>query len=65
MKYRLTLDLAFDNKADMDTIIGAVKKVKSKAKTINAGLANEEVPRASWHLCGHDEGKPCEKEQEI
>jgi len=65
MKYRLTLDLAFDNKSDMDIILGAVKKVKSKAVKINAGLANEEVSRASWHLCGHDEDKPCEKENEL
>ena len=55
MLYRIQLNLAFDNKSDMDIIVQAVKKVKSKAVKINTGQANEEVSKASWHECWHDD----------
>ena len=35
------------------------------AATINSGNINEEKPRAQWHICRHDEGKPCEPAQDI
>ena len=65
MKYRLNLDLSFNDKKDMDDIIKAVKAVKSKAVTLKAGGMDEEKPRANWHECHHDEGKPCGKVTEI
>jgi len=67
MLYRIQLDLAFDNKSDMDIIVQAVKKVKSKATLISADKVNmEDTTRASWHICHHDTGdRPCEPEEKI
>ena len=44
----------------------AVLAIKACAVKINEGQASEEITiKASWHWCGHDDGKPCEPEQEI
>ena len=44
----------------------AILTLKALAVRINAGQPNEEMTvRAVWHKCRHDEGKPCEPEQEI
>ena len=43
-----------------------VRALKALAVKINEGLPNEEMTvRATWHICHHDEGLPCEQEQEI
>ena len=72
MLYRLYLDLAFKDKTDMDTIIEAVKKVKSRATKTKVGKDSEEhTTRATWHECWHDDpfnpkARPCnETEREI
>lgn len=44
----------------------AIRGLKALAVKINAGLPNEEpTVRAVFHICKHDEGAPCEREQEI
>jgi len=60
MKYRVRLDLSFDAKEDADTLVEAVKKLQSRATNINEGATNEEMSYLVYHLCGHDEGKPCQ-----
>jgi len=65
MKYRVMLDLAFDSKIDAQKLIDLVKTIRNKASTINAGANSAERPKAAWHKCYHDEGLPCEPEQEI
>ena len=43
-----------------------VKAMKALAVRINEGQPNEEMTvTASWHICRHDEGLPCEPENEI
>ena len=43
-----------------------IRELKSYAVKINAGQDNEEMTVvAKWHRCYHDEGKPCDPEQEI
>ena len=38
-----------------------VKAMKALAVKVNEGLANEEMTvKANWHVCRHDEGKPCD-----
>ena len=47
-------------------IRNAIRALKAYAVKINAGAVNEEATvKASWHICHHDENKPCESEQEI
>ena len=70
---RFTLDLAIP-KAVYDAIPAAtktavrdrVRELKALAVKINAGKPNEEMTvRATWHICNHDTGGPCDPEQDI
>ena len=69
---RFNLDLAvkqpipqaLQNK--LPVIRDAIKRLKAYASKINEGQANEEMTvRAVYHICHHDEGLPCEPEQEV
>jgi len=73
MNYRFRIDIAVPE-AVYDAIPAATKTairdkiryLKARAVKINEGLPNEEMTvKAKWHKCGHDEGKPCEPEQDI
>lgn len=59
MKYRVRLDLSFDNEADAKVLIDYAKKLADKATSINEGQDNEEVSFCDLELCRHDEGLPC------
>lgn len=61
MKYRVMLDLSFDKEADAKSLVDYAKNLQGKATSLNEGLANEEISNIDYHLCGHDEGKPCQK----
>ena len=44
----------------------AIRFLKLLAVKINGGKDNEEMTtRAVYHICRHDEGRPCNQEQEI
>ena len=69
---RFNLDLAIKQpipnalKNKLPAIRHTIKELKSYASKINEGQDNEEITvKATWHLCKHDEGKPCEEENEI
>ncbi len=43
-----------------------VRALKALAVRINAGRPDEEASmKATWHVCRHDEHKPCDAEQDI
>jgi len=43
-----------------------VEDVRKYTVRINDGQGNEEeTVKATWHICRHDEGKPCDDEIEI
>ena len=69
---RINIDLAFPMplSSTVQTRLNALKaeivKAKAYAVVINAGQPNEEATvRAGYHVCRHDEGLPCEAEQEV
>ena len=69
---RLQIDLYYKDKtpaqlnAEFPQLLPAIKALKNKATKINAGLANEEMTvTAKYHICNHDENKPCEPGKEI
>ena len=70
---RFQLDLAIPEKvydaipaAKKTAFKDAVLAMKALAVKINEGKDNEEMTvRATWHRCKHDEGLPCEPEQEM
>jgi hypothetical protein len=61
MKYRVRIDLSFDNEDDARSFMDYAKTLTDKAVSINEGEVNEEISFCDLELCGHDEGLPCEK----
>ena len=61
MKYRLRLDLSFDNEADAQALTAYAKELSGKAVSINEGEVNEEISFCDLEICRHDEGLPCTK----
>ena len=68
---RYMIDLAFKLPLtprlgiELNALEDAIRNINS-VENINAGLDNEEnTSKATWHICHHDEGKPCEAEQGI
>lgn len=59
MKYRVRLDLSFDDESNAKSLMECAKKLFSKATNINEGKPNEEISFIDLERCGHDEGKPC------
>ncbi len=59
MKYRVRLDLSFDNESDAQTLMNHAKELASKAVSINEGVDNEEISFCDLEICRHDEGLPC------
>ncbi len=65
MKYRVRLDLSFDNEADAQALMNYAKRASKKAASIRAGEINEEIAFVDLELCRHDEGLPCEKLERV
>ncbi len=59
MKYRVRLDLSFDDEADAQALMDYAKELSGKAVSINEGEDNEEISFYDMELCRHDEGLPC------
>ena len=65
MKHRVRCDLSFDTAGDAKALVDLLKKGAELAVSINEGGVNEEISFIEYHLCGHDEGLPCEKPKRI
>ena len=59
MKYRVRLDLSFDNEADARSLMDYARGLTGKAVSINEGQDNEEISFCDIEICRHDEGLPC------
>ena len=59
MKYRVRLDLSFDNKSNAQALMDYAKRLSSNAVSINEGRDNEEISFCDMEICRHDEGLPC------
>ena len=65
MKYRVRIDLSFDNEADAQSLMTQAKNLSEKAVSINEGEANEEMAFCDFEICRHDEGLPCENLERV
>ncbi len=65
MKYRVRIDLSFENEADARSLMAYAKNISSKAVSINEGGVNEEIAFYDFELCRHDEGLPCTKLERV
>lgn len=61
MKYRVRLDLSFDNQSDAQALMNYAKTLTAKAVSINEGRDDEEISFSNLEICRHDEGLPCER----
>jgi len=59
MKYRVRLDLIFDDETDAQSLMGYARGLTGKAVSINEGKDNEEISFCDMEICRHDEGLPC------
>jgi len=60
MKYRVKLDLSFSKESDAKSLVDFAKNLQGKSVSLNEGKLEEEISNIDYHLCGHDEGKPCQ-----
>jgi len=68
MKYRVRLDLSFDNEKDAQALMGYAKELSGKAVSINEGGDNEEISFCDLEICRHDESftsEGCEKLERV
>jgi len=65
MKYRVRLDLSFDNENDAQALMSYAKGLANNAVSINEGKVNEEISFSDLEICRHDEGLPCEKLERV
>ena len=65
MKYRVRLDLSFDNKSDAQSLMDYARGLTSKAVSINEGADNEEISFCDMEICRHDEGLSCERLERV
>ena len=65
MKYRVRVDLSFNEEADARLLMNYAKQLTGKAASINEGQANEEISFCDLEICRHDEGLPCENLEKI
>ena len=65
MKYRVRVDLSFDDEGDAQALMDYVKGQANKAVSINEGQGDEEVSFCDLEQCRHDEGLPCTKLERI
>lgn len=59
MKYRVRVDLSFDDEADARSLMDYARGLSSKAVSINEGRDSEEISFFDMEICRHDEGLPC------
>ena len=65
MKYRVRVDLSFDDEADARALTDYAKGLSSKAVSINEGEDNEEISFYDMEMCRHDEGLPCKRLERV
>ncbi len=65
MKYRVRLDLSFENEADARSLMDYGKTTANNAVSINEGQPNEEIAFCDLEVCRHDEGLPCTRLERV
>jgi len=65
MKYRIRVDLSFDDGADTQVLMDYARQLSSRAISINEGEDNEEISFCDMEICRHDEGLPCTRLERV
>jgi len=59
MKYRVRLDLSFEDEAEARVLMDFARDISSQAVSINEGNHNAEISFCELEICRHEEGLPC------
>jgi len=59
MKYRVKIDLSFEQREHAQEIMDFASARSGNAVSIREGSEEEEISYCDLELCGHDEGLPC------
>lgn len=59
MKYRVRLDLSFNDEAEARALMDFARDISSEAVSINEDNHNEKVSFCDLELYRHEEGLPC------
>ncbi len=59
MKYRVRLDMSFENESDALELMNFSKNLTTKAISIKEDWDNSEISFCDMEICRHDEGLPC------
>lgn len=65
MKYRVRIDLSFEEEADARALMDYARSISGRAASISEGLPGEEIAFWELEICRHDEGLPCEKLERV
>ncbi len=65
MKYRVRMDLSFDDEVDARSLMDYARGLSDKAVSINEGRDSEEISFSELEICRHDEGLPCTRLQRV
>ncbi|MBI4295614.1 MAG: hypothetical protein HY667_00705 [Chloroflexi bacterium] len=65
MKYRVRLDLSFNDEADARAVMSYARQLTDRAVNINTGRENEELSFLDLELCRHDESLPCTRLERV
>ena len=65
MKYRVRLDLSFDEEQDAQSMMTYARGLAGKASSNGLSWPTPEVSYCEIEICRHDEGLPCERVERI
>jgi len=65
MKYRVRIDLSFDNETEARTLMDCAGGLEEKAVNIIDNRGGAEVSYFEMELCRHDEGLPCTRLERV
>jgi len=65
MRYRVRVDLSFDNLNDARLLMDQARDIAAGAVSINEGQVTEEVAFCELEICRHEEGLPCTRMERL
>jgi hypothetical protein len=65
MKYRVRIDLSFENEAEARVLMDCARGLEERAVNIVDSQGGAEISYFEMELCRHDEGLPCTRLERV
>ena len=65
MKYRVRVDMSFENEAEARSLMETAKTSAERASNISPGGQGGEISFCDLEQCRHDEGLPCTRLERV